>query len=565
MVLKPFSIDRTDSFLRLIRRANRGRLKIFLGYGAGVGKTYQMLLEGHRLKAEGIDVAIGLLESHGRVDIEKLSEGLEMIPRRTQDYRGINLEEMDTEAIIDRKPQVVLIDELAHSNAPGSNNAKRYEDVEDILEKGIHVVTTLNIQHLESLYNTVEREVGVKVRERLPDSVLFDADEIVNVDLTPEDLRKRLKEGKIYPFSRIEAALENFFKASNLETLRELTLRELAAQIDLKRREHVEETENVSPDQVMVCLSSRGPNSEMLLRYASRLAGRLNRNWYAVYVQTPSEAPNLIDTVTQQALSGTLTLAKELGALVFTYKGEDVVETVLRFAREYRVGHVVIGSPGKASWWKRLAGTKDLVGNLIENARGLTIVVVDTRGYGLASDEDSQKMAPVKEPEFKTPSALGGFSFSQYLTDDRIVFWDYPVTKEKVLGDLALVTISGATIDSELLRGKLMNREQASSTFLNEGVAFPHARLTGLSEPLISLGIAKHGVTDSLTAEPVKLVFMILTSEEQPVEQVTLLGGISRALKNRHLVQSLTNAQSAGEAYQALCEAEALNLVSNSS
>lgn len=383
MVLKPFSIDRTDSFLRLIRRANRGRLKIFLGYGAGVGKTYQMLLEGHRLKAEGIDVAIGLLESHGRVDIEKLSEGLEMIPRRTQDYRGIKLEEMDTEAIINRKPQVALIDELAHSNAPGSKNAKRYEDVEDILEKGIHVVTTLNIQHLESLYNTVEREVGVKVRERLPDSVLFDADEIVNVDLTPEDLRKRLKEGKIYPFSRIEVALENFFKESNLETLRELTLRELAAQIDLKRREHVEEADNVSPDQVMVCLSSRGPNSEMLLRHASRLAGRLNRNWYAVYVQTPSEAPNLIDSVTRQALSGTLTLAKELGALVFTYKGEDVVETVLRFAKEYRVGHVVIGSPGKVSWWKRLAGTKDLVGNLIENARGLTIVVVDTRGYGL--------------------------------------------------------------------------------------------------------------------------------------------------------------------------------------
>ncbi|MGD9818195.1 MAG: PTS sugar transporter subunit IIA [Desulfomonilaceae bacterium] len=565
MVLKPFSIDRTDSFLRLIRRANRGRLKIFLGYGAGVGKTYQMLLEGHRLKAEGIDVAIGLLESHGRVDIEKLSEGLEMIPRRTQDYRGIKLEEMDTEAIINRKPQVALIDELAHSNAPGSKNAKRYEDVEDILEKGIHVVTTLNIQHLESLYNTVEREVGVKVRERLPDSVLFDADEIVNVDLTPEDLRKRLKEGKIYPFSRIEVALENFFKESNLETLRELTLRELAAQIDLKRREHVEEADNVSPDQVMVCLSSRGPNSEMLLRHASRLAGRLNRNWYAVYVQTPSEAPNLIDSVTRQALSGTLTLAKELGALVFTYKGEDVVETVLRFAKEYRVGHVVIGSPGKVSWWKRLAGTKDLVGNLIENARGLTIVVVDTRGYGLDSEEDSQKMAPVKEPEFKTPPALGGFSFSQYLTDDRIVFWDYPVTKEKVLGDLALVKISGATIDAELLRDKLMNREQASSTFLNEGVAFPHARLTGLLEPAIALGIAKQGVTDSLTAEPVKLVFMILTSEEQPVQQVTLLGGISRALKNRHLVQSLTNAQSPTEAYQALCETEALNLVTDSS
>jgi two-component system sensor histidine kinase KdpD len=212
--------DRADAFLRLIRLSERGRLKVYLGYCAGVGKTYQMLQEGHRLKAEGIDVVIGLLETHGRADIAKLSEGLEVVPRRGQEYHGIAVEEMDVDALLARKPQVALIDELAHTNVPGSRNAKRYQDVQDVLAAGIHVVTTMNVQHLESLYNMVENAVGVKVRERLPDSVLAEADEIVDVDLTPGDLRKRLEEGKIYPEERVETALNRFFKPSNLEKLR---------------------------------------------------------------------------------------------------------------------------------------------------------------------------------------------------------------------------------------------------------------------------------------------------------------------------------------------------------
>ncbi len=230
-----------DTFLRLIRRAGRGRLKVYLGYGAGVGKTYQMLLEAHRLKDEGIDVVVGLVETHGRAETAKLIEGLEVIPRRRQEYRGVVLEEMDLDAVLARKPQVALVDELAHTNVPGSRNAKRYQDVQDLLAAGIHVITTLNIQHLESLYNTVEKATRVRVRERIPDSVLAEADQIVNVDLTTEDLRKRLLEGKVYPTERIETALENFFKETNLEQLRELTLRELASQIDHRRRETPEE------------------------------------------------------------------------------------------------------------------------------------------------------------------------------------------------------------------------------------------------------------------------------------------------------------------------------------
>lgn len=386
------SNEKALSFLQLIRRAQRGKLKIYLGYGPGVGKTWQMLVEGQRLSQEGIDVVIGLLETHGRAETAKLAEGLEVVPRKQIQYRGITIEEMDLDAVLARKPEVALVDELAHTNAPGSRNAKRYQDVQELLQAGIHVISTLNVQHLESLYDTVESLVGVKVHERLPDSILAEADEIVNVDLAPEDLQQRLREGRIYPLERVPTALENFFKRVNLDELRELTLRELASQIDLKRRSTPEEEHGMVPDQVMVCLSSRGPNSAALLRYGSRLAGRLNRNWYAVYVQTPREAPTTIDATTQRYLLETLTLANLLGAIVFTYKGEDIVDTILHFAREYRVGHIVIGRPGPLSLWKRLLGRKTLVERLILKASGLTVVVVDVKGHAQVEDQSVSVM-----------------------------------------------------------------------------------------------------------------------------------------------------------------------------
>ena len=283
------------------------------------------------------------------------------------------------------------MDELAHTNVPGSDNEKRYQDVQELLSAGIHVISTLNVQHLESLYDTVESLIGVKVHERLPDSVLAEADEIVNVDLATEDLQRRLREGKIYGREQVSAALENFFQRTNLNALRELTLRELASQIDIKRRSLPEDEHETAPDQVMVCLSSRGPNSAALLRYGSRLAGRLNRNWYAVYVQTPREEPTVIDAATQRYLSETLTLANSLGALVFPYKGEDIVETILHFAREYRVGHIVIGRPGPLPLWKRLLGRKTLVEQLILKARGLTVVVVDPTSESQRETNDLSK------------------------------------------------------------------------------------------------------------------------------------------------------------------------------
>jgi two-component system, OmpR family, sensor histidine kinase KdpD len=532
----------------MIRRAQRGRLKIYLGYGAGVGKTYQMLLDGHRLRADGIDVVVGLLEPHGRAETAALADGLEIIPRRREQYRGVTLEEMDVDAVLARKPQVALIDELAHTNAPGSRNPKRYEDVQDVLAAGIHVITTLNIQHLESLYDAVEKTVHVKVRERLPDTIIAEADEIVNVDLTPEDLRKRLQEGKIYPADRITTALSNFFRESNLETLRELTLRELAAQIDLRRREHIEAEDAIAPDQVLVCLSSRGPNSEMLLRYASRLAGRLNRNWYAVYVQTPSEAPTIVDLRTQHLLSGTLTLAKQLGAMVFTYKGEDIADTIVRFAREYRVGHIVIGSPGSMSFWQRLLGKKSVVERLIEEATGITVVVLDTRGTEAHLAEIVPEIPNSLSVETPVAAPAPQFTLGSLLSSRSILRWNQPVPKDLALRAMVASACEDGTGDSRTILVQLLKREQESSTFLNEGVAFPHVRLDGLTSPILVLGITTFGVSDVATDQPVKLVFLILSPKSKPDVQVRVLGLASRAAQSRHLIESLVESANAEEA-----------------
>jgi two-component system sensor histidine kinase KdpD len=516
-----------------------------------------MLQEGHRLKGEGIDVVIGLLETHGRSDIAKLAKGLEVVPRRRQEYRGIAVEEMDVDAILARKPQVALIDELAHTNVPGSRNEKRYQDVQDILAAGVHVISTMNVQHLESLYDIVEKAVGVKVRERLPDSVLAEADEIVDVDLATEDLRKRLEEGKIYPPDRIKTALANFFVPSNLEKLRELTLRELASQIDLRRRETQDEESGIASDQVMVCLSSHGPNSEKLLRYGSRLAGRLNRNWYAVYVQTPSEEATVIDAHTQRILSDTLTLAKQLGALVFTYKGEDIVDTILRFAKEYRVGHIVVGRSHPKPFWKRAGKNSAIVANLVKTARGVTIVVIDP------CEEERIPVRPLVEvPEGMPPTAtttktekppLEQPTFSQSLSAQRIVIWENPVLKEEVLRTLvATIGEDREVEDPETLFGEIMKREEQGSTFFNEGVAFPHVRFEGLAAPIVALGLTKEGVTDVSTEKPIEIVFLIISPAQAPDTQVKLLGLASRAAQNRHLLQSLKAARTPEEAMRVI-------------
>jgi len=554
--------DRTDDFLQMIRLSQRGRLKVYLGYAAGVGKTYAMLQEAHRLKAEGIDIVVGLVETHGRPDTAGLLEGLETIPRLRQEYRGIALEEMDLNAIIERKPKIVLVDELAHTNAPGSLNPKRYQDVQDILAQGIHVITTLNIQHLESLYDIVEKASGVKVTERLPDSVLSDADQIVNVDVTTEDLNDRLKEGKIYPKDRIETAFVNFFKKSNLTQLRELTLRELASQLDVRSRDDQEEDIGSTPDQIMVCLSSRGPNSDRLLRYASRVAGRLNRNWYAVYVQTPSEEPTVIDARIQRLLSDTLTLAKQLGAIVFTFKGEDIVSTILQFAKEYRVGHIIIGSPNKIPLWKRLFGNQSIAESLIGKARGVTVVVLDTQSSEPVSpasiDEKTvhQRPASAYDPsQVKGPATL-----SSFLSRQGIVIWKEPVPRDVLLQRLTELAAQCTNHGRQSLKylSAILERENQGSTFFNEGVAFPHARIEGLERACLALGLTHEGVSDVTADKSIESVFLILSPQEDPDLQIRILALASKAAQDRQLMEKLHSASTADEAYRDILDWEHL-------
>jgi two-component system, OmpR family, sensor histidine kinase KdpD len=361
-------------FLSMIRQQQRGRLKIYLGFAAGVGKTYEMLQEAHRLKRQGLDAVIGVVETHGRADTIAQIGDLEQVPRRRVEYHGVVVEEMDIDAILDRKPGVVIVDELAHTNAPGSRNSKRYQDVEELLHAGINVISALNIQHLESLYDLVEKATGVKVKERLPDYILGMADQIVNVDLSAEDLRERLQAGKVYPKERIESALANFFTESNLTSLRELALEEIAHRLDRRRSDQKGEQGKGGTSRVMVCLSSRSPNAEKLLRKGARLADRLSAPWYAVYVQTPREDLHRIDAATHRHIDNTLTLTQHLGGTPMKFKGNDVVAATAAFAREYSITHIVMGRSLRP-WYRRWLA-RSFLERLLETIPEVDVLVV---------------------------------------------------------------------------------------------------------------------------------------------------------------------------------------------
>lgn len=342
-----------EHFLTLIRQQQRGRLKIYLGFAAGVGKTYEMLQEGHRLKRRGVDIVIGIVETHGRAETAAQVGDLEQVPRRKIEYRGVVLEEMDVDALLQRHPAVALVDELAHTNAPGSRNSKRYQDVDELVRAGINVISTLNIQHLESLYDLVEKATGVKVKERVPDYVVGMADQLINVDLSAEDLRERLSAGKVYPTERIDRALESFFTQTNLTRLREFALEEIAHLLDRRRNILDEAAAQGNSARVMICLSSRGPNVEQLLRKGARMADRLNAPWYAVYIQTPQEDLTRIKAAVQRQISNTLVLVQQLGGTPMTFKGSSVAATIVAFAREYGITHVVLGRT-RQRWYRRL-------------------------------------------------------------------------------------------------------------------------------------------------------------------------------------------------------------------
>jgi two-component system sensor histidine kinase KdpD len=343
-----------EDFLEIIKREKRGSLKVYLGSAAGVGKTYRMLLEGHRLKDNGVDVAIGYLEPHERAETIAQIKKLEQIPVRIVSHGNLQLREMDTDTVIKRHPTVALVDELAHTNAPGSKNTKRYQDVDELLDAGINVITTLNVQHLESLYNVVEQVSGIKVAERIPDAVVAKADQIVVVDLEAEDLVERLKTGKIYKLDRVDTALNNFFSLQNLNRLREIALSEAANLLDKRQREKFQISTKLSAlNKVMVRIrgSESITESEAVLRSASRLASQLNAEWYLVHVSTIEHESRRLSPE-QGRLSKIFELAKKMGAQVFEIKEEDVPGALIRFSRANGITHLVQSHPAPKRFWQ---------------------------------------------------------------------------------------------------------------------------------------------------------------------------------------------------------------------
>jgi two-component system sensor histidine kinase KdpD len=387
----PARVPGGSDFLALVRLRERGKLKVYIGSAAGTGKTYRMLQEAHDLRRRGVDVVVGFVETHRRADTEAQIGDLEVVPRKKMEYRGVTLEEMDVDAVIARRPEIAIVDELAHTNVPGSRNGKRWQDVLLLLDEGVNVISAVNVQHLESLNDVLERELGVRIRETVPDWVVGQADQVVNLDISAEDLRQRLRDGKIYPADKIQTALSNFFTDENLTTLRELALREVASSVDRSREEIVRRAEDGGPasapktvDRVMACLSSDPPLSRVLLRKASRIAGRLNSDWFCVYVQTPDEAPNVIDSTLQRHLVDNIQLAQSLGAEVVKLGGDDVAAALTKFAAQRGVTLAIVGETRRSRWYRLRKGS--IVERLLAGRTGLDVLVVSV----------------ADEPEFKS-------------------------------------------------------------------------------------------------------------------------------------------------------------------
>jgi two-component system sensor histidine kinase KdpD len=335
-----------EHFLHLANKSSgRGKLKIYIGMSAGVGKTYRMLQDAHRMLRNGVNIQIGYVETHGRTETQALIDGLPAIPRKQVFYKGKMLEEMDIDSILLLNPEWVIVDELAHTNIPGSRNEKRWQDVAEILRAGINVISAVNIQHIESINQHVKVITGVEVKERIPDNVLQMADEVVNIDLTAEELITRLKEGKIYDRSKVETALKNFFQAEKILQLRELALKEVASQVERKVEIEIPRGQQMRHENFLACISTNDEVARKVIRKTARLASYYHGDWYVLYVQAPRESASRIPLATQRHLINNLKLATELGAEVIQVRNARVAEAIISMALEKRATTVCIGKP----------------------------------------------------------------------------------------------------------------------------------------------------------------------------------------------------------------------------
>jgi two-component system sensor histidine kinase KdpD len=343
--IMPEQEKNAEQFLNLIRQSRRGKFKIYIGMSAGVGKTFRMLQESHTLLKNGVDLKIGYIETHNRKETQELMEGLPEIPRRKLFYKGKSLEEMDLQAILNLHPEVVVIDELAHTNIEGSKNEKRWQDVMEVLDAGINVISAVNIQHIESLNKEVKGITGIEVAERIPDKVLRSADEVVNIDLTADELIVRLREGKIYTPDKVETSIRNFFQPERILQLRELALKEVASQVERKIESELPKGAHLKPENFLTCISSNHETASKLVRKTARLATYYHSKWYVLYVQTSKEDGDKIGLAAQRHLINNFKLATELGAEVIRVKDNNVASAIIQTAEEKSITTVCIGKP----------------------------------------------------------------------------------------------------------------------------------------------------------------------------------------------------------------------------
>ncbi|MBZ9823177.1 sensor histidine kinase [Mesorhizobium sp. CA4] len=510
--------DRTDpenrpspgALLEHAEREGRGRLRIFLGAAPGVGKTYEMLMAGRARRADGVDVVIGVVETHGRKETQALVDGYEVIPRRLVEYRGQTLDEMDIDAILKRHPALVLVDELAHTNAPGSRHPKRYLDVEEILAQGIDVYTTLNIQHVESLNDVVAQITRVRVRETVPDSIIDEADDIEIIDLTPDDLIKRLQDGKVYVPNTAQRALENYFSPGNLTALRELALRRTAQRVDEQLLNHMQSHAIPGPwaagERVLVCVDSQ-PGGAARIRYARRLADRLRAPWTALHVDTPRLAG--LSEEDKDRLARNLRLAEQLGAEIATIPGQNVAEDIVRHATANNFTHIVVGRPTRSRWRELIEGS--LTYDLIRNAGDISVHVIS----GAERDGDAPS-ARVKAAAEQKPFQV----------------WPYLFSTAYVAGALAVGSILDRFLDVRNLASVLLLAVLTSAVTFGLWPAFYACFLSALVfnffflEPRYTLTIRD---PESIVAFAVFLVVAVIASNLTARVQRQAVAARSRA------------------------------------
>jgi two-component system sensor histidine kinase KdpD len=535
-----------EDLLHEINYAEEAPLRIYLGAAPGVGKTYRMLQDGNALRNRGVDVVLGYVEPHDRKDTVDQIKDLEIIPPKHIEYKGVTLHELDVEAVIARKPQVVLVDELAHTNATGSKHEKRYEDIEDLLAAGIAVFSTCNVQHLESVHDMVERMTGVKVQERVPDTFFALAREMIIVDVTPDELQERMRQGKIYPLERIERSLSNFFTHSNISMLRELALRELANDVEQKdkdkRRESNAPGTALSGEKVLVAIPAT-PDAARLIRHGSRMAGRMNAKWIVAFVEEKSE------TLTEEIeakLRESFVLARSLGATVVQLRGDRIAATLIDFARAEGVTQIVIGATQRA-FWKRLL-SRSVISELLGLAGEIGVFVV-----------------PLKAEQEETEGISNALS-SGSQQDHRIRLTDY-ITPDKILANLSGVTTVEQTvavlIDHLILRNHdlvsrraeihdlIMRRERLMSTFLDTGIAIPHAAgFEGTSDIHAVMALTPQGVASLGRDQKAYIVVLFLSPEVGRSNHLKFLAAIAKVFIDKTTTREIAAMPSAEDAWQ---------------